>query len=217
MSGALASAAVTAGAPTPYPVAARELLRATLLDGMGEQLRARPWSQVTMADVATAAGVSRPTLYKEFGSRRDLARAYVLREVDRFLGAVEGAVTAHLDDPATALAAAFDVFLVAAAEDPLVRAIVSSEDGDELLPLVTTQGEPVLERATESLAGLLVRGWPEVGEGDARLLAECVARLAISFAALPTGPARMTGTAVASLLSPYVEQVLARTRDDEAA
>jgi AcrR family transcriptional regulator len=125
---------VAGDAVTPYAVAARELLRSTLLDAMRDQLRTRAWAEVTMAEVATAAGVSRQTLYKEFGSRHDLAQAYVLREVDRFLGAVEEAVTAHLHDPTTALGAAFDVFLAAAADDPLVRAVVSGAGGDELLP-----------------------------------------------------------------------------------
>jgi len=203
-------AGVTAGAPTPYAVAARELLRATLLDAMRDQLRTRPWAEVTMAQVAQAAGVSRQTLYKEFGSRHELAQAYVLREVDRFVATVQEAVSTNLDDPVTALAAAFDVFLAAAADDPLVRAVVSGDGGDELLALVTTQGQPVLGRATERLAAFLLGGWPTLGEDEARLLAECVVRLAISSAALPTGPSGMTGTSVAALLGPYVERVLAR-------
>ncbi len=203
-------AAVTAGAPTPYAVAARELLRATLLDAMRDQLRTRPWAEVTMAQVAQAAGVSRQTLYKEFGSRHELAQAYVLREVDRFVATVEKAVTAHLDDPVTALSAAFDVFLAAAADDPLVRAVVSGDGGDELLVLVTTQGQPVLERATERLSAFLLDGWPGLGEHDAHLLGECVVRLAISYAALPTGPSGMTGRSVAELLGPYVQRALAR-------
>jgi AcrR family transcriptional regulator len=197
-------------APVPYALAARELLRSTSLDAMREQLRTRPWAQITMADVASTAGLSRQTLYKEFGSRHDLAQAYVLREVDRFLVAVERAVDAHLDDPTTALSAAFDVFLTAAAEDPLVRAVVAGDGGDELLPLVTTQGQPVLERATERLAAFLLRGWPGLGEPDARLLAESVVRLAISYAALPSGPSGMTARSVAVLLGPYVERALRR-------
>lgn len=195
-------------APTPYPVAARELLRTMLLDAMREQLRERPWAEVTMAEVATAAGVSRQTLYKEFRSRHEFAQAYVLREVDRFLGAVEEAVTANLDDPATALSAAFDVFLAAAAEDPLVRTIVAGDGADELLPLVTTQGAPVLQRATERLAALVTRGWSGLGEDDAQLLAECVVRLAISYAALPSSTSRLSGPSVAALLGPYVDRAL---------
>ncbi len=52
-----------------------------------------------MADVAPPPGVSRQTLYKEFGSRDEFAQAFVLREAERFIDAVEGALDAHLDDP----------------------------------------------------------------------------------------------------------------------
>lgn len=198
-----------ADVPVPYPVAARELLRSTLLDAMREQLVTQEWAAVTMAQVAQTAGVSRQTLYKAFGSREEFAQAYVLREVDHFLEAVEAAVQAHLQEPARALSAAFAVFLDAAADDPLVRTIVSGDGGPELLPLVTTQGQPVLEHATERLAAFLLEGWPTIASDQARLLAECVVRLAISYAALPGGPAGMGADSVATLLGPYIERVLA--------
>lgn len=199
---------MAADALTPYAVAARELLRSTLLDAVREQLRSRGWAEITMADIATAAGVSRQTLYKEFGSRRELAQAFVLREVDGFASAVEEAVGANLGDPSVALAAAFDVFLAAAEDDPLVRAVVSGNGGDELLALVTVQGLPVLERATERLAAFMRRGWPQLAEGDALLLSESVVRLGISYATLPSGPAGLTGASVAALLGPYVQRAL---------
>lgn len=197
-----------AEAPVPYAVAARELLRSTLLDAMREQLGTREWSAVTMAEVARAAGVSRQTLYKAFGSRQEFAQAYVLREVDRFLEAVEAAVQAHLDQPARALSAAFEVFLTTAAADPFVRAIISGEGGGELLPLVTTQGQPVLEHATERLAAFLAEGWPAIAGDQALLLAESVVRLAISYAVLPGGAAGMGADGVATLFGPYVERAL---------
>ncbi len=197
-----------AGAPVPYPRAARELLRTTLLDAMREQLATREWAAVTMAEVARAAGVSRQTLYKAFGSRQEFAQAYVLGEVDRFLEAVEAAVQAHLDEPARAVTAAFDVFLSAAAGDPLVRAIVSGESSEELMPRVTTQGRPVLEHATERLAAFLDEAWPTIAPDQARLLAEGVVRLAISCATLPSAPSGMGADSVATLLGPYVERVL---------
>ena len=196
-------------APVPYAVAARALLRSTLLDAMREQLATREWTAVTMAEVARAAGVSRQTLYKAFGSRQEFAQAYVLREVDHFLEGVETAVEVHRDEPARGLAAVFDVLLTAAADDPLVREIVSADGGAELLPLVTTQGKPVLEHATERLAAFLDEAWPAMAPEQAQLLAECVVRLAISHAALPSGPAGMTADSVATLLGPYLEGVLA--------
>ena len=193
----------------PYAVAARELLRTTLLDAARHELRERRWADVTMAEVARAAGVSRQTLYKEFRSREEFAQAFVLREGDRFLAAVEDAVRAHADDPARALEDAFDVFLTAAADDPLVRAVVFETGEDSLLPLVTTQGQPVVERAAERLAGVILECWPVVPRDDADLLAEALVRLGISYAALPKGPATMTAASVRRLLGPYLERVLA--------
>jgi AcrR family transcriptional regulator len=193
-----------------FAEATRALLRERLLDAADELLRehGRSWGSVSMADIAGGAGVSRQTLYNEFGSREDFAQAYVLREVDRFLGAVERAVADHLDDPRAAVAAAFGVFLSAAEHDPLVRSIVSGDGSDGLLALVTTHGGPVLAAATERLASFLVAGWSEITLDDARLIAECVVRLAISHAGLPTGPADLTAASVATLLGPYLDQLL---------
>ena len=198
--------------PTPYNVAARDLLRTTLLDAVREELRHKSWAAIRMADVAKVAGVSRQTLYNEFGSRGDLAQAFVLREADLFLDAVQQAVLAHRDDPVAALAAAFEVFLTAAADDPLVRALLGGEGSEELLALVTTQGEPVLERATSRLGAFLQEGWPEIAPAKTTLLAETVVRLAISYAALPSGPASLTGTAIAELLGPFVREAVGQER-----
>jgi AcrR family transcriptional regulator len=190
----------------PYPVAARELLRNTLLDAARELLLARRWGDITMADVAKAAGVSRQTLYNEFGSREEFAQAFVLRDGDRFLAAVEEAIDEH-DDPAAALAAAFEVFLTAASDDPLVRAVISGDGTDDLLRLVTTQGMPLIERTSDRLAAMVVSRWPEVQATGAALISECLVRLAISFAVLPASPAGMTGESIVGLLGPYVENL----------
>ena len=189
----------------PYSVAARELLRNTLLDAACHELQSRRWADITMADIALAAGVSRQTLYKEFGSREEFAQVLALREAERFLDAVEGAVNANLADPAKALAAAFEVFLTAAAENPLVSAIVQEDGAEELLTLFTTHGEPLVERATERLRAVMAAGWPLLRAQDAELLSDCLVRLAISYAALPKGPADATATSIARLLGPYVE------------
>ncbi|HEX2161378.1 MAG TPA: TetR family transcriptional regulator [Thermoleophilaceae bacterium] len=202
-------AAVATPERTPYAVAARELLRDTLLDAARDLLGERDWAEVTMADIATAGGVSRQTLYSEFGSRAEFAQALFLREADRFLGAVEDAVNVNLDDPVAALGAAFDVFLRTAAENPLIRAVVAGEGNDSLLPYVTTQGQPVVEQAADRLAAVISAGWPHVDRDAIDLLADCGVRLAISYAALPTGPADTTAASVATLLGPYLERVVA--------
>jgi AcrR family transcriptional regulator len=193
----------------PYPEAARALLRDTLLDAAGDLMRERPWAKVTMADVARAAGVSRQTVYNELGGRREFAQAYVMREADRFLTGVEQAIVANADDPRAALTAAFDLFLSAAGDNPLVAAIAGNEGGEELLALVTVHGGVLLATATARLAALLTQTWPEVPEDDARVVSDCLVRLAISHAALPGGPSAAVARGVARVLGPLVDELLA--------
>lgn len=197
---------MSAAAATPYAVAARELLRHTLFDAARRELEDRGWNEVTMAEIAAAAGVSRQTLYKEFGSRDEFAQAFVLRESDRFVRAVEGALDANLDDPKAALTAAFGLFLAAAAEDPLIRAAIAG--AGDMLPFVTTQGQPLVEHAAERLRIAILARWPEAAERDAALLAECLVRLAISYATLPVEPAGMTASSITELLGPYIDHAL---------
>jgi AcrR family transcriptional regulator len=193
----------------PYAVAARELLRNTLLDGASKELAARPWSEITMSDIAGAAGVSRQTLYNEFGSRAEFAQALVLREAERFIDAVQSSIAANADDPRRALRATFELFLTVAAENPLVSAIVSGDGADELIALFTTRGETLVETAAARLTEALLASWPLVPVEDAALIGECLVRLAISYAALPKASARETAEGVSLLLGPYVERLIA--------
>ncbi|MGH2912748.1 MAG: TetR family transcriptional regulator, partial [Solirubrobacteraceae bacterium] len=149
--GALTLVAQDETVATPYRVAARQLLRDSLFDAARMLLADRPWAQITMSEVARAAGVSRQTLYKEFGSRDDYAQQFVIREGARFLEDVEHAIHAHLDDPARAVAAGLEVFLTSASEDPLVRLLLEDDGTGGMLPLVTTRSRPVLDWAAARL------------------------------------------------------------------
>jgi AcrR family transcriptional regulator len=181
-----------------------------LLEATGAVLAGVGWSQVTMAAVAAAADVSRQTLYKRFGSRAELAQAYVLREAGRLVAVVDTAIAGQRDDPRAAIAAGFDAFLTAAAEHPLIRAIVSEGEGsDELLELFTTRGRSVLDVAVHHLAAVLRETWPALSPDSADLAAEIAVRLAISTATLPGGPAQLDGSRLADALAPYLERELA--------
>jgi AcrR family transcriptional regulator len=204
-----AAATIRAVSRPPYAVAARQLLRDTLFDAARDQLQHAAWADITMADVARAAGVSRQTLYKEFGTRDEFAAAFVIREGERFLDAVEQAVREHLDDPAAAVAAALEVFLAAAAEDPLMRMVLSDDGTGGMLPLVTTQSTPVVAWAAQRLRATIEEGWPQAGADDVQLLSETLVRLAISYATVPAGPPQATAAASARLLGPFIERALA--------
>jgi len=192
----------------PYAVAARQLLRDTLFDAARDELQQRAWADITMADVARAAGVSRQTLYNEFGSRDEFSAAFVIREGERFLDDVERAVREHLDDPAAAVAAALEVFLVQAGEDPLMRLLLSDDGTGGMLPLVTTQSMPVVTWASTRLSAVMRDGWPHAGEHDAQLLAETLVRLAISYVTVPKGTPHATAADAAASLGPFIERAL---------
>lgn len=196
----------------PYAVAARELLRDRVLDATDVLLRERPWARVTLADVAAGAGVSRQTIYNEFGNRTALAQAYVLREGDRFLAGVQDAIDAHPADPRGAVEAAFAAFLRGAGEHPLLRAILAGEGGDELLGLITSHDSPAVAFASERLAGFLRDGWPRLPAPDAALVADHLVRLALSHAALPGGGVEETAAGVARALGPFLDELWAASR-----
>jgi AcrR family transcriptional regulator len=200
-----------ASARTPYPQAARQLLRETLFAAARDELQQRAWSEVTMAEVASAAGVSRQTLYKEFGSRDEFAQAFVIHEGERFMDGVEAAVREHLDDPRAAVGAALETFLRSAGEDPLVRVLLSDDGTGGMLPFVTTQGMPVVQWATARLTATIEQGWPEAPPEKARLLAETLVRLAISHVTAPSDTPQTTAAQAGELLGPFIDEALGRT------
>ncbi|CAM5335349.1 Putative cyclodipeptide synthase OS=Streptomyces tendae OX=1932 GN=GUR47_14790 PE=4 SV=1 [Streptomyces tendae] len=98
--------------------------RESLLDAARTALARRPWSAVRMVDVAASAGVSRQTLYNEFGSKEGLARALFRREADDYLAGVERALSGP-SDPGERLTATAEWMMSAAHGNALVRAMLT--------------------------------------------------------------------------------------------
>ena len=194
---------------TSYRGAVKQLLRDRLLDAGRDQLGERTWAQVTMAEIAAAAGVSRQTLYNEFGSRDEFAQALVIREGSRFLDAVEEAIEDNADDPRAALTAALERFLTIARDDPFVRLLLGDDGTGGLLPLVTTQSLPVVEWASGRLVQAMSAHWPGVPDRDLEDLADTVVRLAISHVAAPRQAPARTAASITRLLAPSIEGMLA--------
>jgi AcrR family transcriptional regulator len=194
---------------TSYRGAVRQLLRDRLLDAGRDELGERTWAQVTMAEIATAAGVSRQTLYNEFGTRDEFAQALVIREGGRFLDAVEEAIEENADDPLTALTAALERFLTIAREDPFVRLLLGDDGTGGMLPLLTTQSRPVVEWATGRLVAATGAHWPGVADRDLQDLADTLVRLAISHVAAPRHAPGRTAASITRLLAPWIARMLA--------
>ncbi|MFF0597473.1 TetR/AcrR family transcriptional regulator [Streptomyces antibioticus] len=114
--------------------------RESLLDAAFAALARRPWSAVRMVDVAATAGVSRQTLYNEFGSKEGLARALVRREADGYLAGAERALAAP-GDVRERLTATARWTVCAARDNALVRAVLTG-CWSERLPSPTLSAVP---------------------------------------------------------------------------
>src|SRR3954453_6531898 len=80
----------------------------------------RGWDAVRMADVAAQAGVSRPTLYDEFGSKQGLAEALAISEAETFLRGISAVLADAPADPAAAISTATRYTFEQAARNPLL-------------------------------------------------------------------------------------------------
>lgn len=96
--------------------------RQALLDAALRALDDGPWCTVRMIDVATLVGVSRQTLYNEFGTKGGLAGALLRRAADGYLAGVDRALTAPAPDRPAAVAL---WTMRAARQDPLVKALLT--------------------------------------------------------------------------------------------
>ncbi|MEU7063368.1 TetR/AcrR family transcriptional regulator [Streptomyces sp. NPDC046161] len=162
--------------------------RESLLEAAGAALAARAWPAVRMVEVAAAAGVSRQTLYNEFGGKAGLGRALVRREADWYLTGVDRALEGS-QDTAERLTAIAEWTVRAARARPLVRALLTgSWNGGLPAPPArgARPGQPALG------PGELVRAVRD--RASAALPAEpaqrceLVVRLALSYVVAPTGP-----------------------------
>jgi AcrR family transcriptional regulator len=175
---------------------AREALLATARD----VVVAGDWERTALAQLASRAGVSRQTCYKEFGSKDGLAQALSARETADFIAELALILEAHPHDPVAGTRAAVLHTLRAGADDPLLKAILSSARGpSELLPLFTTRADPLLEAARHLLTGYLTTHWPHLTTRDVALVAESVIRLTVSHLVLPLAPIERTADDLATL------------------
>jgi len=166
--------------------------RDRLIAQAAELTRSGGWQAITMAKLADRVGVSRQTVYNEIGSKRQLAEAMIMHELEVFLQAVDAAFEEHPESLSEAIRAAATRVLEMARKNPLLHAVLSASHGAEsaLLPLLTTQVEPLLEAAH----GLVRRHLDTYDHGldEDRIdpLVDMVIRLVLSHVTAPsTSPA----------------------------
>jgi AcrR family transcriptional regulator len=179
---------MTLEAPATFRDSVRGLLRDRLLDAAAAITAQDGWGAVTMAKLADEAGVSRQTVYNELGSKTNIAEELVMRELGRFLDIVRGRMAAEAD-LVPALRSACEGTLEEAARNPLLKAVLDSAHtgGSDLLPLLTTESQGLIERARSVVIDTVARQQFDTGldERELVLAVDTVIRLVLSHVMQP--------------------------------
>lgn len=181
-------------------------LRDGVLDAMRQELLTKDWSAITLSDVARTAGVSRQTIYNEFGSRQGLAQAYALRLATRLVDDVSRAIDAHVGDLHEAFLDGFRSFFTASAADPLVVSLLSGEAKPDLLQIITTGSGPIIAECSARLTAAITDSWVQADEVDAGVLARAIVRLAMSYVSMPPEADHDVPADLAGLMTPFAER-----------
>ncbi len=151
------------------------------------------WPKTPLAEVAASAGVSRQTLYNEFGSREGLTAAVAQHTADGFRAGTLAAAREH-SDPVLAVTAAMLWALTTASQDPLIKAGLT-DDAAGLLPYLTNRSREILLPVATGIAAHLDRP-------GAEWACEVALRMTVSHLLLPVTDDASYVAAVGELIRP---------------
>jgi AcrR family transcriptional regulator len=142
-------------------------------------------SSLNVAGVASAAGVSRPTVYKHVGDAERIVTALIEWEVERFFEAVTPLMQADrpiIDRFVDALR-----FTVEYAESSELLQALLRREGETTLPLFTTRGQPLIGRGVDLFLPYLevAQAAGEIDVDDLAAAAEWGVRVAVSLVLTP--------------------------------
>lgn len=182
----------------------RARLRDEVLDAAYAVTVEDGWEHVRMTTLAARVGVSRQTLYKEFGSKDEVGEALVLREAERFHAGVIEHADQH-EDLAASVHAATAFTLEHGAANPLLRSVLagSQSGGQSLLPYITTGSGRLLDATIAVVRDHLRSRAPGLRPEHLDTLADTIVRLSVSHLLRPTASAETTADRVTGLVAAY--------------
>ncbi|MFJ9379336.1 TetR/AcrR family transcriptional regulator [Streptomyces sp. NPDC101455] len=148
------------------------------------------WERTSMRNIAIAAGVSRQTLYDQFGDRTGVTRALLGRETDRLLDGVDQRWRQVRENGAAAgdcLAAAMNQLLAASHSHPLLREVLTGRDPG----LAGTNGGLGLAGVITELCrrlGYAVGTYGQPARPDQLRAVEILVRVTLSYLLVPAEP-----------------------------
>jgi AcrR family transcriptional regulator len=140
--------------------------------------------KTTVAEIAAAAGITKPTFYRRYSDKADVVDALVRRETDDLARRMRDAGSE--ETAAHALLAAFRTAARWLTRHPFVRKSLDLEP-ELLMPYLNGPGGPVLATGQAVFAEIVTRGTAsgEFRAVDPAAVAEVCWRLVLSFALTP--------------------------------
>jgi AcrR family transcriptional regulator len=172
----------------PFRARVQLMLRTAILDAAWKRAAEQDWSAVHVAQIADDVGVSRQTVYNEFGSKDDLAAAVVRRDLERFVaGLVEH--TQSAPDLETAARDSMGWLLREARRHPIVkRTIEGARQGEVhlLTPFLTVRADALIVPVRNALVRAYQARWPHEDRAVTVLTVELMVRMVLSQLTTPS-------------------------------
>lgn len=191
--------------PNRFRDDAHRRMRDAALDAAAEDVVARGWDGLQMRAIAQRLGVSRQTLYNAFTSKHGLAEALIMRTTREFLDGVEAAMREH-DELGASVRAAVAFSLRRTETDRLFQAYLTGDSSQEFLPLLTSDGGPVVVAGRDRVAATLRDQHPALDAGAADAAGELIVRLTLSHMLSPLHPADVVADLVAAAAQGYLDR-----------
>lgn len=198
------------GAKTPF----RRGVREHALDAAIRQLTEIGWDQIRFGTIAAQVGVSRPTLYAEFGNKDGFGEALVQHEAQRFLTGINAVLDDTQLDTLSAVKAAIAFTLVEADQSPVTRAILTSGtvDGrtsDSLLPFITTRAGPIMASMNGGLLVWFSRQCVQTPSEEIAESVDIIVRVVVSHLLVPVGDNKVTTDKISRLAARLLPELVA--------
>jgi TetR/AcrR family transcriptional repressor of uid operon len=157
-----------------------------ILDAADEQLLEFGLQRTSLNRIAEAAGVSRGTLFNRFPNRDALLAAVATRDIRRWLAELDAEI-ATCETPEERLIGGIVAGAHCITRHRLIRRLLET-DRDQVLPLLSTEADPLLAIGRAYVAAQIVRAREEgmTITCDPEQLAEVLVRLAHSLLLTPT-------------------------------
>lgn len=174
---------LTRAAATELVDDAADPTRTRILDAALDEGASVGLDRMTVEDVVRRSGLGRMTVYRRFSKRDDLVDALVLRECRRFLATVAGGLEEG-NTPEEATAHAFVAAMSFVQTHPLLRRVAQSDPG-AVLATAAAHDRLVLALGVDFIAARLQAARPDGDPRAVRRTADIVARLFLTYVALP--------------------------------